>query len=160
MKNDEWTTPNKLVAYLNTRFGFNVDAAATARNKCFDHYYSKKNSFLKSTWQMNSGARLWINPPYSMAKEFAERAYFLYKYFGIPSYLLLPVRSDRIWYQSLLHAEDVRDEPFTGRIHFGKAKASAFMYNIGVIIGFKDVPSYESIDAGQFNKGKRGSATT
>ncbi len=163
MKNDEWTTPKPLVEYLHKRFKFNVDAAATAKNNCFEEYFSKKRSFLswgEKELSRFDGASVWCNPPYSMAKEFAEECLKLYVHYGVSSYLLLPVRSDRLWYQQLLHSQHVRDEPFTGRIHFGKAKGSAFMYNIGVVIGFKATPTVEFIDAGQFNVKGRGSATS
>jgi len=93
-----------------------------------------------------------------MAAEFVETLLALNLNYGIPAYILLPQRCDRIWFQDLLHTKGVRDEPFTGRIHFGNAKAGAFMYNLGVILGFKEVKLLPYLDAGQFNKGGKGSA--
>lgn len=164
MKNDNWTTPNKLFEFQNSRFNFTVDAAASSKNTKCDSFFNKKENFLKVAYDSSclwQNVRIFCNPPYSLDKEFAEACLYLYQNFKVPSYLLLPQRGDRIWYNKLLkQTKGVRNEPFTGRIHFGNAKSGAFMYNIGVIIGFKECKTFPYLDAGQFNNGGRGSATT
>lgn len=167
-RRDDWTTPQKLFDWLDGRFQFNIDAAANKKNAKCSKFFSAKNSFLTNhsvvstdTIDLDLGARIFCNPPYSLDREFAEVCYGLYQEFDIPSVLLLPVRSDRIWYNKLLNAKGVRSEPYTGRIHFGGSGKGAFMYNINVIIGFWDVKkTYKYIDAGQFNEGGKGSAKT
>lgn len=169
MKNDNWTTPQALFDFMNERFNFNVDAAASKKNTKCKIFFTKQDSFLAPKLEILAdrlkksckGKRVSIfcNPPYSLDMQFATHLHVLYNMYGIESYCLLPVRSDRLWYNHMLHSAGIRDEPFTGRIHFGNAKGSAFMYNIGVVFGFKDVKLTDYLDAGQFNKGGRGSAT-
>lgn len=162
MKRDDWETPKKLFNYLDGRFDFNIDAAASKENKLCRKFYSQEKSLFNAGKEITkrTNSRIFCNPPYSMAKEFSEFCFLLYKLYQIPSYLLLPVRSDRVWYQQLLNSPHVRDEPYTGRIHFGGSGKGAFMYNIGVVIGFKEVKTEKYIDAGQFNDGGKGSAGT
>lgn len=165
MRSDEWTTPPKLYDWLHKKCKFNVDAAATEKNTKCKKFFSKKNSFLEcASKEAKASWRIFVNPPYSMDSLFANLCYFLYKYSGIhsgiPSVILLPVRSDRIWYNRLSNLSGVRVIPFTGRIHFGNAKGGAFMYSVLFVIGFKDVDFPKYLDAGQFNKNGKGSATT
>lgn len=160
MANDEWTTPKKLFDYQDNLYHFNVDAAATAKNKLCERFYSKKNSFLRTVAKdFDCESRIWCNPPYSMAREFADHCYKLYCRRDVCSYLLLPVRSDRIWFQQLIHKTFVTTQYYTGRIHFGNATGSAFMYNVGIIIGFPGcLLNRQWLDAGQFNKDGKGGA--
>ena len=161
MKRDDWTTPQKLFDFLNENFKFNVDAAASARNAKCEHFYGKRENFLSPASGPNNSARIWCNPPYSLSEHFASKLLIFYRLWNISSVILLPVRSDRIWYQQLLHTPNVRDVPITGRLHFGASGKGAFMYSILVIIGFKEVSfDYAYLDAGQFNTKGRGSATT
>lgn len=159
-RRDDWTTPQKLFNWLDSRFRFNLDAAASKKSTKCEQYYNARENFLAERSKPASFARIFCNPPYSLDKEFAEKCHQLYLDYGISSLLLLPVRSDRVWYQELLHSKNVRDEPYTGRIHFGGSGKGAFMYNINVIIGFKETPTLKYIDAGEFNDKGRGSATT
>ncbi len=157
MRSDEWETPQALYDFLNKKFRFNLDAAATAKNTKCKEFYSKKKSFLTNTLT-TSGWRVWCNCPYSMDREFAELCLQLYQDLNISSVLLLPVRSDRIWYNRIANTPGVRTIPFTGRIHFGNAKSGAFMYSVLFVIGFKNIVMPNWMDAGQFNKGFKGSA--
>jgi len=157
---DEWTTPQALYDWLNDKCNFNVDAAATSKNTKCKKFFSKKKSFIDNWIDLYNQDRVFCNPPYSLDREFAQLCYALYEASSIDTVLLLPVRSDRIWYNKLANSKGVRVIPFTGRIHFGNAKGGAFMYSVLFVIGFKDVKFPKWIDAGQFNKKGRGSATT
>ncbi len=161
MRSDNWTTPPLLFKYLNEKCKFNIDAAASAKNTKCKKFFSKKDSFLKfAPYDARKHWRIFCNPPYSLDRDFAERCYEMYCESGTQSVLLLPTRSDRIWYNRFRNAQDVREIPFTGRIHFGNAKGGAFMYSVLFVIGFKLLKFPKWLDAGQFNKGNKGSATT
>jgi site-specific DNA-methyltransferase (adenine-specific) len=164
-KNDNWTTPQPLYDWLHERCNFNVDAAASKKNTKCKRFYSKENSFLDipidklGNHLVKIKARIFCNPPYSLDMEFAQRLRYLAATYSIPSYILLPQRCDRIWFQQFRNSKIVKEEPFTGRIHFGNAGKGAFMYSVGMFVGFKDVKVRKWIDAGQFNEGGKGGAT-
>lgn len=170
MRSDEWTTPKKLFKWLDDKCNFEIDAAANSRNALCSKYFSKSTNFLKNfkDYVLEDKAkaytrptiRVFCNPPYTLDREFAELLYFYFYTERVNSVLLLPVRADRIWYNELANKRRVRDIPFTGRLHFGNAISGAFMYSVLFVIGFKDVKFPKYLDAGQFNKGNRGSATT
>lgn len=154
---DSWRTPPKLFEWLNERFRFTLDAAATAENTLLPKFITEEQNLLR---QIFAGAeRIFCNPPYSQDKEFAEHLYGEFLQFGTPSMLLLPVRTDRLWWNRLRKAPGVRVEFYTGRIHFSGAGKGAFMYNCNFIFGFDDVPLVDPIDAGQFNENGKGGAT-
>lgn len=155
---DNWETPDPLFSWLDSRFSFNIDAAATKKNaKCSRYVTETENTLAKV---FSSADRVFCNPPYSLDMEFAEYLYDAYQDHGTSSLLLLPVRCDRIWWNHLRTSPGVRIEYYTGRIHFSNAGKGAFMYNCNFIFGFPEVKTVDPIDAGQFNVGGKGSATT
>ncbi len=153
MSKDDWTTPRKLFNWLDNTFNFTLDAAASKENALCEKFYTKEDNSLKQPWN----GSVFCNPPYSMAKEFAE--YAQSQAIGQKEIcLLLPVRSDRLWFQRLLH-----DAPqwqacwITGRLHFGSSGNGAFMYSVIFYIAPRvTLPRY--VDASKFNDNGKGGA--
>lgn len=155
-KNDNWTTPKKLFTYLDSIYDFNLDAAASKENALCARYLTKEDNALD--YKIQNVDRIFCNPPYSLAKEFAE--HFLQV--GYNCVMLLPVRSDRNWFQVLLHSPYIKTAWITGRLHFGGSGKGAFMYSILMINGFDEIghasPKSLWLGASLFNdNGKGGS---
>lgn len=150
MRRDDWETPTKLYIYLHRLFNFTVDAAASKNNALCNKFWSEEDSALEKDW---SKERVFCNPPYSMSAEFANYALCMMQ----TGCLLLPVRTDRLWYQSLV--EEFKTCYITGRLHFGKGiNKSAFMYSV-LVYNHPDgkiLPNY--FQAGQFNDNGKGDA--
>lgn len=156
MRRDDWTTPQALFDFLDERFGFGLDAAATEQNTKCPYFYNEVMDSLKQPWDKKAGP-IFCNPPYSKAGEFALHALEQIKKHGGSTAILLPVRSDRLWFQKVLNDPITRVCWITGRLHFGGSDKSAFMYNVIFYWSFKQLlPSH--IQAGQFNLGGRGDA--
>lgn len=69
-RTDEWGTPKGLFKYLDDRYNFTHDLAASPQNKKCKSYSS--DSLLSAWWV--SGNMFWLNPPFSKAKQFYEKA--------------------------------------------------------------------------------------
>lgn len=155
-RNDEWTTPIKLFNHFDRQYDFTLDAAATRENALCDLYFTKETNALNQI--LGRGERAWCNPPYSMAEDFATWAHYQATMRGACVVMLLPVRSDRIWFQTLLHHPATTQTWITGRLHFGNSKKGAFMYNVLFAWNLRLVEPY--LDASMFNDNKKGGATT
>lgn len=139
---DEWETPPELFKYLDSRFNFTIDAAAQDHNKKLDIF---SNDCFNTDF---TGHRVFCNPPYSKAKEFALFFRDQWVNYSVPSLLLLPVRTDRIWWHDV--ARKGRFEWYIGRLKFSGSKNSAFMYSVNLIFGFSEVAKFKTINAGYF----------
>lgn len=75
---DEWRTDPALFKKVKKAFSFGVDldAAATLDNALCPHYFTKQQNALERNWyNPDIGVRtVWLNPPFSMAHEFLEKA--------------------------------------------------------------------------------------
>jgi phage N-6-adenine-methyltransferase len=114
---DEWRTPPWLFEWLDNRFDFEIDLAATYKNTLCPRFYSESDNALLIDWyDHNSATRGWVNPPYSnidpwVHKAIAEMAA------GFLTVMLFPSpngedRFDRVF----RHATEVID--IVGRIAF------------------------------------------
>jgi site-specific DNA-methyltransferase (adenine-specific) len=65
---DEWETPQDLFNALDARFGFSLDAAATALNAKHNRYYTKEDDALAQEW----GSVTWCNPPFGKGDKLAD----------------------------------------------------------------------------------------
>lgn len=121
-KTDEWSTPQDLFDKLNEEFNFDLDVCANESNHKCSLYYDRKQDGLKMPW---NGHIVWCNPPYG--KEIAkwvERAYIEHKTHGTTIVMLLPARTDTIWFHTyVLGWADIRF--LKGRLKFGDSKNSA-----------------------------------
>jgi site-specific DNA-methyltransferase (adenine-specific) len=92
-KMDNWRTPPEIFEKLNTEFGFDLDAAATAQNALCMHYLD--NALEVEDWP---GNQIWLNPPYGkmiapfMRKAAQEAAK------GKTVVALVPLRTRAAWF--------------------------------------------------------------
>lgn len=72
-KSDEWQTPSDFFNALNDRFDFSYDLAATRENSKAPLCFTKEDNSLSKNWNRVKG-NCWMNPPFSLAKEFFKKA--------------------------------------------------------------------------------------
>lgn len=98
---DDLGTDPALFAELDARFGFTLDAAATAANaKCFA-FHSATDDGLEQPW----AGRVWCNPPYSNIRAWVEKAWWEWEVSGAPELvvMLLPAnRTEQGWWQDYI----------------------------------------------------------
>lgn len=70
---DSWQTPSYIFNWLNHKFKFTVDMAASDSNHLCEKYYTKENSALDADFD---GEVVFCNPPYSrgMKEQFLKKA--------------------------------------------------------------------------------------
>lgn len=67
---DEWGTPPSLLESMNLKDAH--DVCASAENRKFQSYWTKADDALSRDWPKDKVC--WMNPPYSHAKQFFEKA--------------------------------------------------------------------------------------
>jgi site-specific DNA-methyltransferase (adenine-specific) len=124
----DWATPQALFDALDARFGFTLDAAATAENAKCSRYFTPEDDALAQSWREPDGspAVVWVNPPYGRdlvrwvkkARQEAEA--------GSTVVLLVPVRTDTRWFhEEVLGCPLASVEFMRGRVKFVGAPAGA-----------------------------------
>lgn len=126
-KSDEWSTPPALFCKLDAEFGFTVDGAASPENACMRHWYgpgSPTGQFdaLTTSW---AGERVFLNPPYSMIKQFLAKVSYEQRQ-GVTSVVLIPSRTDTKYWHDYIWSEEyqtwrpgVEGRFLRGRLKFG-----------------------------------------
>ena len=107
---DDRATPPEVFGPLNERFGFTVDAAASAANAKCPRFWTEADDGLAQSWV---GARIWLNPPYSFPNlpAFVAKAWQEWKDGG-PGLIVMLVpanRTEQQWWQEYI--EPYRDLP-------------------------------------------------
>lgn len=87
---DEWRTPPDLFAALDKEFVFTLDPAATKENALCREYFTKETNGLKQPW---TSQRVFVNPPYSHASLWIEKAAVESRRCPV-IVMLLPARTD------------------------------------------------------------------
>jgi len=115
---------------LNARFGFTVDAAASAANAKCPRFFTEADDGLAQSW---AGERVWCNPPYSHPNlwHWVTKAW-LEAEAGAPLIVMLVAanRTEQRWWQELIEPRrdcgkgSVRVEFLPGRMRFIAAGAS------------------------------------
>ena len=126
-KSDEWTTPQNLFYELNKEFNFKLDAAATAENSKCTYFIDKETNALTRSWKLfnTDKTTVWLNPPYSMCKEFIKKAYEE-SLEGNTIVALVPSRTDTKWFHEYVYNNpNVEIRFIKGRLKFGDSKNSA-----------------------------------
>lgn len=74
---DEQRTPKPFFDLINSRFHFDLDAAATLKNSLCPVCFTKEMDALKLNWNFQHHTRVWCNPPYSngIVGKFVEKGY-------------------------------------------------------------------------------------
>ncbi len=88
------------------RFGFTVDAAASAGNAKLARFWTRADDGLAQSW---AGERVWCNPPYSVIRPWVEKAWAEAEAAELIVMLLPANRTEQGWWQDLI--EPQRDRP-------------------------------------------------
>jgi phage N-6-adenine-methyltransferase len=118
---DDWRTPKDLFDKLNEKWKFTLDAAADDTNHLCDNYFTEKDNALEQDWT----GRVYCNPPYSMNKQFVQKAFTEYvRQHTEVIVMLLPSRTDVRWFHDYVyHIAEI--EFIKGRLKFSESKNSA-----------------------------------
>ena len=122
-KND-WQTPKPLFDLLNNEFRFTMDGAADASNHLCPLWFGPGSVLgedaLQESWE---GERLWVNPPYTLVKDFIHKGY-AERHHAL-SVCLIPSRTDtRYWHNCVWNGAThywragVRGRFLKGRVRF------------------------------------------
>lgn len=99
-KKDDWETPQKLFDKLDKRFHFDIDLAASDKNRKCEKYYTKKDDALSKEW---SGT-CWCNPPYGRnIKHWVKKASDSCSNGCATIVMLIPARTDTIWFHEYIY---------------------------------------------------------
>lgn len=119
---DEWSTPQWLFDYYNTRYSFALDAAASDINHKCERYFTRHDDALKQTWQGNES--VWCNPPYSDPAPWVKKAIEeVNQSRRMTIIMLLPSDTSTAWFAEAYH-HAISMVLYTGRIKFGGGKGS------------------------------------
>ena len=120
-KSDEWTTPKWLFDWLNGKFCFTLDAAATEENALCRAFYTKEQDGLAQPW---TASRVFVNPPYSQIGAWMNKCANEVRN-GCPLVCaLVPARTDtKWWHGAVMQADHVHF--IKGRLKFGDGTGSA-----------------------------------
>lgn len=125
-KSDEWTTPQDFFNKLHEEFNFEIDVAATEENSKCEIYIDRQQDALSTSWSISTEPKTcWLNPPYSMCKEFIKKAYEE-SLKGNTIVALVPSRTDTKWFHEYVYNKPNVEVRFVkGRLKFGNGKNSA-----------------------------------
>lgn len=130
-KSSEWGTPQALFDRLDMAFLFKLDVAATTENTKCAQFLSAPDGLIEpwvDGWS-------WCNPPYGRgigdwtAKAVHEQAY------GHQSVLLLPARTDTVWWHRDVMAYATQIRFLVGRLRFEGATSSAPFPSALIVFG-------------------------
>ena len=108
-KNEEFETPAKFFDVLNQEYNFQIDLAATHKNR-------KTQLFVKDLFNLDlervdifepyRGSSVYMNPPYGKGiGRFIERAISLTNKYNFTLVMLLPARTDTKWFNLIYDRE-------------------------------------------------------
>ncbi|URZ15308.1 DNA N-6-adenine-methyltransferase [Clostridium felsineum] len=122
-KEDSWTTPQDFFNKLDREFHFNLDPCSTHENaKCRKHFTIKEDG-LKQKW---GGNTVFCNPPYGRnLKYWVKKAYEESKKENTTVVMLIPVRTDTIYFHSYIYHKAKEIRFIKGRLKFGNSKNAA-----------------------------------
>lgn len=105
---DDWETPWTLFQPLHEEFQFTVDAAANASNHLLPNWYGPGSPIAEDALTISwENQRCWLNPPYSMLKQFVAKA-ALERTRGALTVMLIPSRTDtKCWHEHLWDASQL-----------------------------------------------------
>jgi phage N-6-adenine-methyltransferase len=120
-KSNEWGTPQKLFDDLNREFHFTLDACATAELAKCERFFDKQEDALSKAWD----AVTFCNPPYGPALSKWLRKAWLEMKHGNTIVMLLPARTDTIWFHEYCLNSHAHIRFLKGRLYFGGGKGRA-----------------------------------
>ena len=114
-------------APLHKRFGFTIDAAASAENARLPRYWTAEDDALSQSWD---GQRVWCNPPYSNIRPWVEKAWRVWSNDSNVDLIVMLLPSNRTeqgWWQDWVepyrdrNVDDLHVEFLRGRMRFIQA---------------------------------------
>jgi site-specific DNA-methyltransferase (adenine-specific) len=128
---DEWATPQATFDALNAEFGFEKDCAASEANTKVPGFWLGPDCGVNALEYRWGPCVCWLNPPYSMCREFIAKA-AAEAALGATVVCLVPSRTDtRWWHEHVWDREQHGPRPgvevrfLKGRLRFGGATAGA-----------------------------------
>jgi len=98
-KSQEYETPNEVFEPLQKEFNLQLDVCATKENHKCDLYFTKEQSALYQDWKLN----FWMNPPFGRdLKKWVQKAYEESQKNNVNGVLILPVRSNTLWWHKYI----------------------------------------------------------
>lgn len=117
---DDWETPAEIFEPLSEEFGgFYLDVAATAENTKCPYFITKERDGLTQPWSGHN----WMNPPYSQADKWIEKAYQECITDRQTTVCLLASRTDTLIWHNVVRLGEVRY--LKGRLTFVGADSPA-----------------------------------
>lgn len=116
-RNDEWGTPISL--FVGACKEFNVfpelDVSATPQNTKCEKFFTKSQNGLNEDWNID----FWMNPPYSEAGKWIQKAFEEHRKFNVNGIALLFAKTDtKAWHEYILGQENCEVIFIQGRVHF------------------------------------------
>jgi phage N-6-adenine-methyltransferase len=122
---DDRATPPDVFARWHDRFGFTVDACATAQNAKLPRFWTLEHDGLAQSWV---GERVWCNPPYSSIEPWVAKASRKQYWSGDLVVMLLPAnRTEQGWWQRWI--EPTRDRGGLLRVEFLQGRMRFIAHN-------------------------------
>ena len=120
---DLWSTPQEFFNRLNNEFHFTLDPCSTHENaKCKKHYTIVEDG-LKQSW---GGNTVFCNPPYGRhIKDWVKKAYEEGKKENTTVVMLIPARTDTIYFHDYIYHNAKEIRFLKGRLKFGQSKNAA-----------------------------------
>lgn len=95
---EEYETPPEIFEPLQKEFDLQLDVCATKENTKCDLFFTKEEDGLTKEWDRS----FWMNPPFGRnLKKWVQKAYEESQK-GVIGVLLLPVRSNTIWWHKYI----------------------------------------------------------
>lgn len=114
---DLWQTPREVFSKLDEEFQFDLDVAASEKNKLCSNYYDESDNALIVDWHILSN---WCNPPYSNITPWVQKAMIEHEK-GKTIVMLVPSDTSVKWFK--LAYESCNEVRFiSGRISFINAE--------------------------------------
>jgi len=115
---DAWGTPQSLFDLLDSRWGFVLDAAASASNAKCERFYTEDDDALSLSWRVDDGlAPVFVNPPYGRAVGLWVEKAFKESRQGLVVCMLIFCRTDtKWWHRWAMRAAEV--SLIKGRVRF------------------------------------------
>jgi phage N-6-adenine-methyltransferase len=119
-KSCEWGTPQKLFDELDAEFYFTLDACASKDLAKCDRFFDSQENALQQPWDNTT----FCNPPYGPAiAKWIQKAY-QESLRGKTVVMLIPARTDTIWFHAYCLDKSVEVRFLKGRLAFsGKGRA-------------------------------------
>ena len=122
-ESSEYETPNGIFIPLQKEFDLKLDVCATKENAKCKLFFTKEEDALSREWNEN----FWMNPPFGRnLKKWVQKAYEETKK-GVTGVMLLPVRSNTLWWHKYIIDTKAEVRFLKGEIKFSKQKRGLWL---------------------------------